>query len=72
MIRKRLLSACLALALCLSLLPATALAAEDAPGTLWVGQTQITTSGYWKTTTEGNLITSRKMTTMSITMATEP
>ena len=58
MIRKRLLSACLALALCLSLLPATALAAEDAPGTLWVGQTQITTSGYWKTTTEGNLITS--------------
>ena len=57
MIRKRLLSACLALALCLSLLPATALAAEDAPGTLWVGQTQITASGYWKTTTEGNLIT---------------
>ena len=58
MIRKRLLSACLALALCLGLLPVTALAAgEDAPGTLWVGQTQITASGYWKTTTEGNLIT---------------
>ena len=42
----------------LLLLPVTALAAgEDAPGTLWVGQTQITASGYWKTTTEGNLIT---------------
>lgn len=53
---KRLLSACLALALCLSLLPVTALAAgEDAPGKLWVDQTQITGSGYWKTTTEGKL-----------------
>ena len=58
MMRKRFLSLTCALALCLSLLPATALAAgEDAPGTLWVGQTQITASGYWKTTTEGNLIT---------------
>ncbi len=55
---KKLFSLCMALVLCLSLLPATALAAgEDAPGTLWVGQTQITASGYWKTTTEGNLIT---------------
>ena len=36
MIRKRLLSACLALALCLSLLPATALAEENAPTTLYV------------------------------------
>lgn len=36
----------------------TALAAgEDAPGTLWVGQTQITARGYWKTTTEGNFET---------------
>ena len=42
----------------LLLLPVTALAAgEDAPGTLWVGRTQITASGYWKTTTEGNLET---------------
>lgn len=46
------------LILCLTLLPATALAAgEDAPGKLWVGQTQITASGYWKTTTEGNFET---------------
>ena len=30
---------------------------EDAPGTLWVGRTQITAKGYWKTTTEGNFET---------------
>ena len=42
----------------LLLLPVTALAAgEDAPGTLWVGRTQITEKGYWKTTTEGNFET---------------
>ena len=40
------------------MLPVTALAAgEDAPGTLWVGRTQITARGYWKTTTEGNFET---------------
>src|SRR5699024_4278669 len=56
--KKRLGAVLLSLALCLGLLPVTALAAgEDAPGTLWVGQTQITASGYWKITTEGNLIT---------------
>ena len=56
--RKRILSLLIVLALCLGLLPVTALAAgEDAPGTLWVGRTQITARGYWKTTTEGNLIT---------------
>ena len=32
-------------------------AGEDVPGKLWVGQTQITGSGYWKTTTEGNFET---------------
>lgn len=38
------------------LLPVTALAVgEDKPGTLWVGQTQITASGYWKTTADGKL-----------------
>lgn len=47
MIRKRLLSACLALALCLSLLPATALAAEGAPGSLYVAGQQITDEGYY-------------------------
>lgn len=42
----------------LLLLPVTALAAgEDAPGTLWVGQTQITANGYWKTNGDGTLTT---------------
>ena len=55
---KRLLSACLALALCLSLLPATALAAdEDAPDTLLVGGTNVKGGGYW-TTTSGTLASS--------------
>ena len=40
------------------MLPVTALAVgEDVPGTLWVGQTQITTSGYWKTNSDGTLTT---------------
>ncbi len=56
--RKRFLSLLCVLALCLGLLPVTALAAgEDAPGTLWVGRTQFTAKGYWKTTTEGNFET---------------
>ena len=52
MIRKRLLSACLALALCLGLLPATALAEGTAPQTLYVGSTTIT-AGYWKSSDGG-------------------
>ena len=43
-------------ALCLGLLPATALAAgDDAPATLYVGETQITGSSYWTTDTNGKL-----------------
>ena len=45
MIRKRLLSACLALALCLSLLPVTALAADGIE--LYVGGQRITESGCY-------------------------
>ncbi len=52
---KRGLSLLCILALCLGLLPVTALAAGDAPDTLWVGQTQITKSGYWKTNADGTL-----------------
>ncbi len=37
MMRKKIVSLCMALVLCLSLLPATALAAENAPTTLYVG-----------------------------------
>ena len=43
MIRKRLLSACLALALCLGLLPATALAAAPRGQVLYVGGVQVST-----------------------------
>ena len=54
--KKRILSLLCVLALCLGLLPVTALAAgEDAPNTLWVGETQITGSGYWTTDANGKL-----------------
>ena len=39
----------------LLLLPVTALAEGTAPQTLYVGETDIATGGYWKTTTEGKL-----------------
>ena len=53
---KRFLQLLCALAFCLALTPATALAA-DTPATLWVGGTQITTSGYWTTDANGKLTT---------------
>ena len=59
MIRKRLLSACLALALCLGLLPATALAVDTAPQTLYVGSTTIT-AGYWTSSDDGTNWTSQQ------------
>ena len=55
MIRKRLLSACLALALCLSLLPATVLAVAPDEQVLYVGNVQISSTGYWTTDSEGNV-----------------
>lgn len=55
--KKRFLSLLCVLALCLGLLPVTALAA-DAPNTLWVGETQITGSGYWTTDANGKLTAS--------------
>ena len=47
MMRKKIVSLCMALALCLSLLPVTALAAEGAPGSLYVAGQQITDEGYY-------------------------
>lgn len=44
---KKVFSLCMALALCLGLLPATALAAEGAPGSLYVAGQQITDEGYY-------------------------
>ena len=49
---KRLLSLCMALALCLGLLPVTALAEGTAPQTLYVGSTTIS-AGYWKSSDGG-------------------
>ena len=51
---KRFLYLLCALAFCLALTPSTALAAGT-PATLWVGETQITTSGYWTTDDSGKL-----------------
>lgn len=53
--RKRIFSICLALALCLGLLPAPALAAGSAPDTLIVGNQTITSEGYWTTDDAGTL-----------------
>ena len=44
---KKVFSLCMALVLCLGLLPATALAAEGAPGSLYVAGQQITDEGYY-------------------------
>ena len=58
MIRKRLLSACLALALCLSLLPVTALAADG--GTVYVGGVKLsgsTDSPAYATTDDNGTVT---------------
>ena len=56
--KKRILSLCMVLVLCLSLLPATALAAEGgtSPETLIVGGTDVKGGGYWTTnSTTGKL-----------------
>lgn len=53
--KKRFLSLLCALTLCLGLLPVTALAAGNAPATLYVGETKITGSGYWITDVNGKL-----------------
>ena len=55
--KKRILSLLCVLMLCLGLLPVTALAAGNAPATLYVGETQITGSGYWITDANGKLTT---------------
>lgn len=55
--KKRILSLCMVLVLCLGLLPTTVLAAENTPSTLIVGNVTVDTSqgGYWTTDTDGNL-----------------
>ena len=57
--RKKVFSLCMALALCLGLLPATALAAEvDAPNNLYVGNQNVKKGNdttYWNTNNSGEL-----------------
>ena len=59
MMRKKIVSLCMALALCLGLLPATALAAgEDAPNNLYVGNQNVKSgedTTYWTTNDSGAL-----------------
>ena len=56
--KRRFWSVCLALALCWTLLPATALAADVAPNELWVGGTNVVQGGYWTTNADGSLTAS--------------
>ena len=60
---KKLFSLCMALALCLGLLPVTALAAEGAPSSLYVGNQQVISGNditYWTTGTDGKLTASNE------------
>ena len=52
MMRKKIVSLCMALVLCLGLLPVTALAEGTAPQTLYVGSTTIS-AGYWTSSDGG-------------------
>ena len=56
--KRRFWSVCLALALCWTLLPAPALAADVAPNELWVGGTNVVQGGYWTTNADGSLTAS--------------
>ena len=58
--KKRLLSLLCALTLCLGLLPVTALAAENAPTTLYVGNQSLAlvSDSYWTTDGDGTLTAS--------------
>lgn len=53
--KKRILSLCMVLVLCLGLLPATALAAAPSGQELYVGDVQISSTGYWTTGSDGTV-----------------
>ncbi len=53
--KKRILSLCMALALCLGLLPVTALAAAPNGQAIYVGEEDVTSGGYWTTDDSGNV-----------------
>ena len=52
---KKLFSLCMALVLCLSLLPATALAAAPNGQVIYVGNENVTNGGYWTTDSAGTV-----------------
>lgn len=52
---KKLFSLCMALVLCLGLLPVTALAAAPEGQLIYVGGVKISSSGYWTTDDDGNV-----------------
>lgn len=56
--KKRFLSLLCVLALCLSLLPATALAVAPNGQVIYVGNENVTSGGYWTTSDDGQTITS--------------
>ena len=58
MMRKKIVSLCMALALCLGLLPVTALAVAPIGQVLYVGGVQISSTGYWTTDSDGNVTAS--------------
>ena len=53
--KKRILSLCMVLVLCLGLLPTTVLAAAPDGQVLYVGGVQISSTGYWTTDSDGNV-----------------
>ena len=55
---KKVFSLCMALVLCLSLLPVTALAVAPIGQVLYVGGVQISSTGYWTTDSDGNVTAS--------------
>ena len=58
MMRKKIVSLCMALALCLGLLPVTALAVAPIGQVLYIGGVQISSTGYWTTDSDGNVTAS--------------
>ena len=56
--KKRLVSLLMALALCLGLLPVTALAAAPNGQVIYVGNVNVTSGGYWTTDSDGNVTAS--------------
>ena len=53
--RKKIVSLCMALALCLGLLPVTALAAAPDGQVIYVGNENVTSGGYWTTGNDGTV-----------------